>query len=165
MAAIPKPRREKSLSRLAWCRQQPCLVRPNPLYVARAGSDWECIGHIDPHHVIPKGGGKAGSKVSDYRTVPLCRKHHDEAQSGRDAFERKYAIIFEYEIERLNREYRTLHPQPRKERKASMKVKLTIQHCAECGHFHEIPWNKVTLRGRVAEFRCVNKNAIIEVAK
>jgi len=32
----------------------------------------------EPHHWAPKGrGGGMGSKCSDYRTVPLCRKCHD----------------------------------------------------------------------------------------
>ena len=32
----------------------------------------------EPHHWAPKGrGGRMGSKCSDYRTVPLCRKCHD----------------------------------------------------------------------------------------
>lgn len=37
-------------------------------------------GPSDPHHYGP---GGMGTKCSDYRTIPLCRAHHDEWHSTR----------------------------------------------------------------------------------
>jgi len=59
-------------------RRQPCVV---------SGVQSEA------HHVVPEGGGKVGSKVSDYRTVPLgFRLHNEYHRMGRKAFELKYNI-------------------------------------------------------------------------
>jgi hypothetical protein len=35
----------------------------------------------DPHHFGPTEEKAMGRKVSDFRTVPMCRKHHDEFHS------------------------------------------------------------------------------------
>ena len=64
-----------------------CLV---PRY-SSAPSD--CWGPIDPHHVTKwRGGG--GAQPSDALVVPLCRKHHDEAQGRDAAFEQRHGIVF-----------------------------------------------------------------------
>lgn len=61
---------------LAWVRRQPCKVctlehrigvRLTP---ARPGAE--------AHHFPPKGMG--GAFIRDDRTIPLCRRHHDQAQ-------------------------------------------------------------------------------------
>ncbi len=41
----------------------------------------------DPAHTL---NNSTGSKGPDSSCVPLCRAHHDEYDSGRKAFERKY---------------------------------------------------------------------------
>jgi len=49
----------------------------------------------DPHHVKGKGEGGMGLKVSDIRSIPLCRLHHQEGDnSGWQTFQRKYGIDF-----------------------------------------------------------------------
>lgn len=70
--AFPKPVRIEDPDYIRFVKRQPCLLH-----------------HIaaDAHHVIPRSVGG-----SDYRTVPLCRKHHDEAHRSRERFEAKYRV-------------------------------------------------------------------------
>lgn len=132
----PRPQRIRDASYKDWITALPCLttVRSGPddgctVTIYPFGINHECSGPIDPHHVIPKGGGKVGSKVDDRRCVPLCRKHHDEAQSGRDNFEAKYGILFEYEILELQKRYKPEKPKraPKLPRMTSRR-ELAIQH-------------------------------------
>jgi hypothetical protein len=85
--AFPKPVRLQDRGYLRWIRQQPCL-----------------IDHVqaDAHHVDC---GGVGTKGSDYRTVPLCRKHHRECHSSRERFEDRYRLSLELEIIRLLETY------------------------------------------------------------
>lgn len=55
----------KSGRYLNWVKSQPCVV-------------CGCEPAGDAHHLIGQGDGIMGGKVSDLRTFPLCRKHHDE---------------------------------------------------------------------------------------
>ncbi len=76
--AFPKPVRLEDPDYLRFIRRQPCVI---------SGVQ------SDPHHVVPEGGGKVGSKVSDYRTVPLSfRLHREYHRIGRRAFEQKYNV-------------------------------------------------------------------------
>jgi hypothetical protein len=75
-----------------WVKSQPCIIQNK-----------SCWGPIDPHHVGHYGQGRA----NDYNTVPLCRRHHDQAQSLRRVeFESRYGISFSAAITGLNDEYR-----------------------------------------------------------
>lgn len=83
---------ERSKPYLAWIRRLPCLC---------------CLGPSEPHHCNPKGHGGEALKASDYRCIPLCRKHHTEAHSlGKETFARRYGIDYEKVIDKLNRIYR-----------------------------------------------------------
>ncbi len=51
-----------------------------------------CVCHVtpcDPAHTKNNG---TGSKGPDSSCAPLCRKHHEEYDAGRKAFEKKYAL-------------------------------------------------------------------------
>src|ERR1041385_153267 len=100
MTTLPKPKRITNRAYLKWIKEQPCLTckcSNNPYSL------------IDAHHVLPKMGGKVGSKTDDTRAVPLCRDaHRDYHDNGREEFEKNYEIDLEAEIARLNAEYRKL---------------------------------------------------------
>ena len=69
------PRSKKYLDHI---KKQACTVRG------------ECVGDIAAHHM--ETGGK-GIKCSDFKTLPLCMRHHAELHStGRRSFVRKYDI-------------------------------------------------------------------------
>jgi hypothetical protein len=55
---------ERDALYLDYIRSQACLV-------------CGCSG-VDPHHQPRRGHGATSLKVSDYRTVPLCRRCHDD---------------------------------------------------------------------------------------
>lgn len=55
---------------LDWVRRQRCIACIAEDASAAAGSD--------AHHIDGKGMG--GARLRDDRTIPLCRKHHDQAQ-------------------------------------------------------------------------------------
>lgn len=59
---FPKSRPERDEAYLAFVRDNPCCACAAP-------------GPSDPHHYGPRG---VGQKTDDYRTVPLCRRCHDE---------------------------------------------------------------------------------------
>lgn len=81
--AFPKPVRMEDDDYRRFIRRQPCIISNTA---------------AEPHHVIPPGGGKLGSKVSDYRTVPLSPKLHREYHRyGRESFERKYNVDLDLE--------------------------------------------------------------------
>lgn len=80
--AFPKPVRLEDDDYKRFIRRQPCLI---------------CGAASEHAHIVPKGGGKTGSKVSDYRGVPLCRNHHRwDRRSlhaiGRERFEEEQKV-------------------------------------------------------------------------
>ncbi len=133
MTAIPKPKRIRDAKYVDWIKTLPCLVKST-----------FCLGDIDPHHVIPEGGGITGGKVSDYRCVPLCRWHHDGANM-REQFEQLHDIDLQEKIDDLRAAYRHFFATvaPRKTR----TLQPTIRECREiknciCGRTHVIPMEK-----------------------
>lgn len=55
--------------------------------------DHECYGPIDCCHVKTGNGATNRSKASDAKTIPMCRRLHDEqTKLGEAQFERKYGI-------------------------------------------------------------------------
>lgn len=109
MNAIPKPVRHIERPYRDWIKTLPCLVKTRAPMIAY------CEGAVDPHHVIPEGGGKTGSKVSDRRCVPMCRHHHRIAPHPQ-RLESYYEIDVEAEIRALNIQYDATHkPQTKRE--------------------------------------------------
>lgn len=143
---LEKPRREIDTKYTKWVKQQPCL-----LLTPNNANGCDRIS-TDPHHVKPYGGGKVGSKVSDRRCVPLCRKHHEEVERGRRAFEDGYLIDLENDILRLN----LIYPEPKRERK-ERKVSPTVQHLlikCRCAAVHRIPARKVVWLSHSVNYYC-----------
>ena len=62
---IPALHLDRDPDYLAFIRTLPCCVCGRP-------------GPSDPHHL---GSGAVGAKASDYRTIPLCREHHNDAHA------------------------------------------------------------------------------------
>lgn len=62
------------------CAVEAILTEPDCVYVGRAA---------DPAHTENNG---MRSKGPDSSCASLCRKHHEEYDSGREAFERKYGL-------------------------------------------------------------------------
>jgi len=67
-----------------WCRYHDCVVQPHQ--DCRYAGDGN---GSDPAHTQNNG---TSSKGPDSSCVPLCRKHHDEYDAGREAFEKKYGV-------------------------------------------------------------------------
>lgn len=89
--AFPKPVRMQDADYLRFIRRQPCIITGTAAEAA---------------HVVPPGHGKTGSKVSDYRTVPLSPKLHRFGRSslhamGRERFEALYNVNLDLEQIRL----------------------------------------------------------------
>lgn len=122
MVAIPKPVRLRDESRLGFARQRGCII----------AKFHTCEGPVDAHHVVGKGQGRVGSKVSDRRTVGLCRAGHKLA-NRRDHFEELFPIVFEEEIARINREFDAL---PKVER-ASVEKSSKVEIKCACGKRHK----------------------------
>lgn len=161
MTSIPKPKRERDEKYLAWIRTQPCLVHASYPCEKLHGN----AGTIDAHHVRERGKGGVGTKPSDRRTVPLCRIAHENYHSmGRPEFERGYVVDLEAEIKRLNLEYSKLHPAPKERRRPSMKVRFSVSSCERCGRNHDaMPLSRLSRKGSRLQFRCIYKNALVEV--
>lgn len=132
MISLPKPQREEDTLYRQWIKTQPCILASD--------STCPCIGEIDPHHVKPFGGGKMGSKVSDYRCVPLCRGHHIEAEQGREMFERLHGLDLDFWIRGLYQKYIKPTPRVPRQRKARM---VFIAISCECGLAHHLPPKEV----------------------
>ncbi len=133
MKAIPKPRRIRDAKYLKFVREQGCVFD-------RKRNGATCKGDgIDAHHVKPAGGGIMGSKVSDFRTVGLCRLHHQMAEN----YPSSYRFHLEQSIIRLNAAYRKRHPivAPRKTRTQVPTARIEIRHCV-CGRSHSIEYSK-----------------------
>lgn len=150
ITAIPKPTRNRDEAYLAWIRQQPCLLARQ-----QAEGRATCNGPIDPHHVIPDGGGKVGSKVDDRRAVPVCRYHHEQAQRGRETFEAQYDIDLEAEIRFLNKFYKPPVRQTRARR--SPRAEVDIKFCS-CGKDHHLAFSKAVIDGQFLVYRCPVSN-------
>ena len=71
---------ERSDTYLAYIRTLGCIICDMP---------------AEPHHIDT---GGIGMKGSDYLTVPLCRRHHDEAGQNKVNFERWYGIGLDREV-------------------------------------------------------------------
>lgn len=121
MAAIPKPVRFIDDARRVFAREQGCII----------AKFHRCEGLIEAHHVIEKGQGRVGSKVSDRKTVGLCQAAHRLA-NRRDVFESMYPVILREEYERLNRMFDAL---PKVKRKVSVKLAVIEIKCS-CGKRH-----------------------------
>ena len=76
---------ERDSKYINWIKNLPCIICQYP--------------RSDPHH--SETGGK-GTKASDYTSIALCHKHHQEVhQIGKKSFQKKYNISFKEECERL----------------------------------------------------------------
>lgn len=129
IAPLTKPQRKRDEDYLAFVRALPCRIHTS-----------HCEGHIDPHHIVPRGGGKVGSKTDDDRCLPFCRYHHDEYHKlGRSCFEREYVIDLEAEILKLQRAYR---PTVKRER-VTRSAKLSITGTCVKGHETKVPWREL----------------------
>jgi hypothetical protein len=131
----PKPIRERDEPRVDFARQGGCII----------AKFHKCDGPVDAHHVIAKGQGRVGSKVSDRRTVGLCRAGHKLA-NRRDRFEQMFPILFEEEIVRINRDFDAL---PKGAGKVREKTSKIVAKC-ECGQVHA----KVDIVDGVARWWC-----------
>ena len=77
--AFPKPRRLVDAAYLDFIRLRPCLIEGA---AAQA------------HHTVPVGAGG-----SDYRTLPLCHRHHEELHRiGKTRFETRYRLDITEEV-------------------------------------------------------------------
>lgn len=79
---FPKPVRMEDPNYLRFIRRQPCII---------TGTASEAA------HIVPPGYGKTSSKVSDYRTVPLCPQLHRWSRyslhgMGRERFEERHGV-------------------------------------------------------------------------
>jgi hypothetical protein len=128
---LPKPRRILDARYREWIRTKPCWaikcfivdLDKLPHCYSLASVD-PCAGNIDACHIIPKGEGRTGSKVSDYRTIPGCRHHHE----WQGAHPNEYRAFYELLIESLNEEYFQLHPaKEKREQKPRVKPKKLIR--------------------------------------
>ncbi len=143
-----KPRRERDSAYMKWIKTLPCLV----CYVLQV--DPKDVS--DPHHVIPDGGGKMGSKVSDRRCIPMCRFHH-EFSPRPDQLQSRYHIDVETWIRHYNAKYAFALKQEKlslkKERQASHRLQVL---CANCRKVHRV---KKASQGYV--FFCRGRNVEI----
>ena len=73
-----------------WCRMQPCALCA--ILLDREGTNESAFDGcfpVDPAHTQNNG---TSSKGPDSSCIPLGRKHHDEYDRDRKAFERKYRV-------------------------------------------------------------------------
>jgi hypothetical protein len=78
----------------AWCREQLCLITIKyGSLIASVANDDDAVCSLgppnDPAHTENNG---TSSKGPDSSCVPLCRKHHNEYDAGREVFEKKYGV-------------------------------------------------------------------------
>ncbi len=119
----PKHIRRRDPAYLEFVRTQPCIVSGETV-------------DIDAHHVPEPGHGAIGLKPDDRLAVPLRRVYHMEYHNiGRFAFELKYGVNLDSEIERLQKLYR-----PGRVKRARQPSSI-LQHIAircECGTVHKV---------------------------
>lgn len=81
--AFPKPVRLRDEDYLRFIKRQPCLIT-------------HCASEAS--HIVPEGHAKMGSKVSDYRTLPMHPKiHRLYHRVGRKAFEERFNVDLDLE--------------------------------------------------------------------
>src|SRR5437899_767796 len=91
--AFPRPSRLKDPAYLRWVRLRPCVACGSAF-----GAAWR---PAHAHHTVTKGAGG-----SDYRTVPVCWKHHAELHNrGAAWFEEEYMVDLKDEIIRSLESY------------------------------------------------------------
>lgn len=152
----PKPVREIDSDYTTFVKRQGCCCLPEYLFphLCRTAEPLP----IHPHHVSPRNGTKsAASKVSDLRQVPVCFSGHRYCETH----PLEVLPFLNRVIRKLNREYDALHPKPKRERKASMKVGLYVKNCP-CGREHFFPLHKVQFGKNIVGFLCKTKNQWIE---
>lgn len=134
MTAIPKPKRERSEEYLSFVRSRDCLL------LSRYGH--VCSGPVEAHHITPKMGGKVGSKTDDRRALPFCSALHKHYHflGSIDAFEERYPVILEFEIMKLQREYR---PPVKKKREKAIGIVSIDVRCRCAQKTHHFPPSKV----------------------
>ena len=80
------PDKIRSPAHRKWIRTFSCVLWDRK-------EDHECAGPVDCCHVKTGNGATNRSKAGDDRTIPMCRRLHDEqTKMGEAQFERKYAI-------------------------------------------------------------------------
>lgn len=75
MSTHPKDGSIRCPEFLAWVRRQQCVECVERLEVQRYRIPFES----EAHHYPPKGMG--GARIRDDHTMPLCRRHHEQAQT------------------------------------------------------------------------------------
>lgn len=92
---IPKIRRKprkgpmRDAKYRRWCKRQHCSVCVLLAAVDATKVDFYACRPVDPAHTENNG---MRSKGPDSSCAPLCRKHHQEFDRGRAAFEKKYSV-------------------------------------------------------------------------
>ena len=89
---------------------KPTIPRCEP-YLDFVRSKGCCIcGHpAEAHHAVGRRG--TGVKPSDYGTIPLCRRHHQEVHAlGVDSFQKKHDVSFIEVVANLMHYERTGQP-------------------------------------------------------
>ena len=76
MRSYPKEPPGRSEEYLSYIRGLPCCV---------------CGKSAEPHHL---GTGGMGMKGSDFSAIPMCRKHHDEAQAYKKEFHKDSPFLW-----------------------------------------------------------------------
>lgn len=140
---LEKPKRIIDTKYTRWVKTQPCFA------IAAAGmlGDYErsCEGPMDHHHAKEQGHAILGSKVSDRRSIPTCRRHHRMAEANPNYFRGFFATL----IRDLNVQYDATHkPKPVTERKVSPTVQHLLIAC-ECRKVHKLPTSKVSRDGPI----------------
>lgn len=105
----PKPTVDRSASYKKWIKQKPCLVSTH------SSNPTPCAGPVDPAHMVPTGHAAMGSKRSDWRCLPLCRKHHEQSPGPIQLFHH-HLIVAEGIIRNFRIEYDRLFPRPKVQR-------------------------------------------------
>lgn len=124
---LEKPRRVKDQDFLDYVKSRPCLLLGKYGHV--------CSGPVDANHITPKGGGKVGSKVDDKRALPFCRALHEHYHflGSVDAFEKRFPVILEFELLRLQHDYRAPKKTKREQRVGVLHIEVRCR-CAEKTH-------------------------------
>lgn len=131
----PKKKREVSLSRLKWCRRQPCILMDHVSVTDRISVAHACTGPLDAHHVTAKGAGG-----SDFDTLPLCRMAHTAYHNkGRNSFERYYSLDLEALLAEHNARFRAeVKPRKRETPKRTALNITPLKAKCSCGLWHKV---------------------------
>ena len=153
MTAIPKPQRGEDPEYRKWIASKSCLLLGR--------FDHICSGPVEAHHVIPDGGGKVGSKVEDRRCVPFCEglHRHYHILGSQAAFEKRFPVLLDYEISKLNRAYR---PPVKRKRKVHIGIQSITVSCRCTQSYHNFPFSKVLIQDGGVSWDCPRLNERIE---